>query len=230
MKKVNCRSEKEVIGIKWIAKVMDFGVSLTVIEALNDGLNAFLAVRGNKKVYRQKVKQLANEAEKKMSLKKVAILAEMKDKKFFDTYSDAVIDLAEKDVQDFRSSIKKVLDENNVHDSDMIADVETARVMFVFATIHYNSVMEAAKSKFGNCHKELFNHFDLTDIRQAWERLCHLLYANQTADLNTESVQEKYDQMSEKFVNGVYVSDCVKEAKKACPYVYDEIKPDNLVN
>ena len=43
----------------------------------------------------------------------------MKDKKFFDTYSDAVIDLAEKDVQDFRLSIKKVLDENNVHDSDM---------------------------------------------------------------------------------------------------------------
>lgn len=102
--------------------------------------------------------------------------------------------------------------------------------MFVFATIHYNSVMEAAKSKFGNCHKELFNHFDLTDIRQTWERLCPLLYANQTADLNTKSIQEKYDQMSEKFVNGVYVSDCVEEAKKACPYVYDKIKSDDLVN
>lgn len=229
MKKVNCRSEKAVIGIKWIAKVIDFGVSLTVIEALNDGLNAFLAIRENKKVYRQKVKQLANEAEKKMSLKRASILSEMKDKKFFDTYSDAVIDLAEKDVQDFRSSMKEVLDENNVHDSDMIADVETARVMFVFATMHYNSVMDTAKSKFGSCHKELFNHFDLTDIRQTWERLCHILYANQTADLNTESVQKKYDQMSEKFVNGVYVSDCAQEAKKACPYVYDKIKSDNLV-
>ena len=230
MKKVNCRSKKEVIGIKWIARVIDFGVSLTVIEALNDGLNAFLAVRENKKVYRHKVKQLANEAEKKMSLKKTAILSEMKYKKFFDTYSDAVIDLAETDVQDFRSSIKKVLDENNVHDSDMIADVETARVMFVLATIHYNSVMEAAKSKFGNCHKELFNHFDLTDIRQTWERLCHLIYANHTADLNTESVQKRYDQMSDKFVNGFYVSDCVKEVKKECHYVYDKIKSGDLVN
>lgn len=222
MKKVNCRSEKEVTAIKWIARVIDFGVSLTVIEALNDGLNAFLAIRENKKVYRQKVKQLANEAEKKMSLQKASILSEMKDKKFFDSYSDAVIDLANKDVQAFYNSIKETLDENNIHDSDMIAAVETARVMFVFATIHYNSVMDAAKGKFGFCHKEIFNHFDLTDIRQTWERLCHLLYANQAADLNTESVQEKYDQMSEKFINGVYVSDCVKEAKQACPYVTDK--------
>lgn len=216
MKKISVRNEKELNGIKWVAKIMDFGVSLTVIEALNDGLNAFLSIRDNKSVYRQKVKQLANEAERKMTLKKASIVADMRDRKFFDTYSDAVIDLAEKDVQRFRESLKKTLDASNVRDSDMIAQVETARVMFKFASIHFDSVMDAAKGKFGITQRNPFRNFDCSDILYTWERLCNIVYSDQTADLNTKENQDLYNEMADKFVDGVYVQACLQEATRQC--------------
>lgn len=221
MKKVSCRNEREANGVNWTAKVMDFGVSLTVIEALNDGLNAFLSIRDNKSVYRQKVKQLANEAERKMTLQKAAILSNMKDRRFFDSYSDAVIDFANKDVQAFRDSLKKTLDENNIKHSDMLSNAETARVMLTFAVVHYESVIDAARHKFLANYKNVFNDYDLTDVRKTWERLCKILYEHQTADFNTKESKALYEQLSNKFTDGVYVKQCLQEAKKECPYMKD---------
>ena len=213
-RKVYFRTEKELEGIKYVAKVMDFGLSLTIECAFNEMLNAYLMIR-DMPIFRHKIKQYANQAENLAKLRRARILGIMKDRKFYNVYSDRAIDLAEDDLTRLRIAIKQILDNAENEQSDMIAQCEVARIMLHLAYEQYNIIIGEAKKKFGCDYTKMFYEFDIKDVRDVWDKVTTLIYKGYNgADLNTKEVQTLFDTMAVKFADGVYVNECLNTAAK----------------
>lgn len=241
-KKISFHTEKELEGYKWLAKVIDFGVSLTCNAAINELYTAHAMLRDSD-LYRHHIKKLANTAVQQAQEKKRSMFSSMTNAKFFDTYSDKVIDLAESDITMFRISIKQVLDDNNVKGAELISYLETARALLDAARLHFNDVVRIAGERFGNervgrmspmqriaeLQRKWFSHFsefNLSGAYNAWDKLTTLTYAHQgNIDLNTERTNKLFDRLCDKFVNGDYISQCLDEATKAVPdFIQNDIK------
>ncbi len=225
MKKIIYQTPQQLEALKVIAKEMDFGVSLTVTAALNEFINFYILLRDNKKYFRQRIKQLANEIDRNVTIQKTNIMSEMKNKKFFFDYSDRVIDLADEHISLFRDSLKKHLDNGECKDSELVAECEVTRLLFSIATDHYKLTMEYGKNHFKCTMVHNFNEFNLSHIQQKFEKLCDYFYATQSfVELNTEENERLYKIMCKGFLRGEYVNECLENAKIENPNVNYDVK------
>lgn len=220
MKKIIYQTPQQLEALKFIAKEMDFGVSLTVTAALNEFINFYILLRENKQYFRQRIKQLVNEIDKKVTIQRTNIMSEMKNKKFFFDYSDKVIDVADEHISLFRDSLKKHLNDGGCKDSELIAECEVTRLLFSIAVDHYDLTMEYSKEHFKCTLVHDFREFNLAPIKQRFEKLCDYLYATQSfIELNTEENENLYKIMCKGFLRGEYVNVCLENAKKENPNI-----------
>lgn len=225
-KKIIYYNKVELEALRYCARVMDFGVSLTLTAALNEMLNAYLLLREDKR-FRHKLKQLANEADRKATMQKATIMSVMRDRKFFDDYSDKVIDLAEKDITDFRMGIKQMLDENGIKDSELIAQCETASVLLKLSVEHYHVTISKTKEKFKCRLPDSCPEFNAENLTNTWDAVCKLLYSNrqEDVDLNAEQNRILFEKMAKGFCDGQYTKECLQEAQRLHPeFTENDIK------
>ena len=215
MKKILFHSEKEKEGIIWTAKVISYGVSLTLMSALNEvhSARAFLLDRPG--LYRHMVKKYCNMACRQAVNIESTIRNMVNDKNFWLEYSDRVIDEAERDITLFRVAIKQVLDKAKVEDSDIISRAECARVLLDVAVKQFEGTLADAREKFGMDYRKYFVEYDATGVLAAWQNMCDCLYRDSNGtdvDLNTDGVISAFDSLSTKFANGVYIDSCLDNA------------------
>lgn len=60
IKKYTYTTDKELEGLRWASKVVDFGVSLTAMAALNELTTAYVMLRERKDIFRREAKHMAN--------------------------------------------------------------------------------------------------------------------------------------------------------------------------
>lgn len=220
-KKVVYYTDRQFEGIEYAAKVIDFGVSLTVAVAvaLNELYTAHMMLRERKDLYRRDVKRLANIAIDKAKYCRGQMLSTMRSRKYFDAYSDKAIDLAENDVTMYRISIKQTLDDNGVEDSDLIAYIETARTVLDMARVQFDEECRHTKEEYADYDYALvFAEFNCSDVLNAWQKVCDILYARESnIDLNTDKNLALFNAMAKKFADGVFVDECMREAHEVCP-------------
>lgn len=228
--KYGYRTKKELEGLRWAAMVVDFGVSLTVTVALNELTTAYVLFRERHDLCRQRVKQLANIAMEAGSRRKGAMYAVMRNRGFFDTYSDKVIDLAEQDITMFRIGIKQELDNHRHPDSELVSYMETARTMLEMAAVHYDEIMKSIRLDFGYNFGKRFSEFNCRDVLEAWDKVCDAVYAKASKiDLNTERNIALFNNVANKFADGDYIDECMKDAAEEFPEFVEEIAAINYL-
>lgn len=196
---------------------MDFGVSLEVVSAINEARNAGVLLQERKDLYRQTVKHNFNDAIKSMSLQESEIKYLMVNKKFWEEYSDPIIDLANTDITRFRIAIKQTLDDANYRDSELISHMETARVMMDMSIKQWDVIVEEARAKYGRDYSNEFMEYRLTKAYASWSKMCDVLYKGVSIDLNNDMIDGLFQEMCRKFAEGAYVDQCLKEAQKTNP-------------
>lgn len=216
-KKVYYYNEHDLEGLKWIAKVMDFGVSLEVVSAFNEIRVSYIYLRERKDLFRHTIKQNCNNAMKALKIRETEIKSLMINKKFWDEYSDPIIDLANDDIEKFRKAIKQTLDDANYKDSEIISYVETARVLMDMSIKQWDTIIDEARRKYGRDYSQDFSEYRVTNVYNWWSIVCDELYKGVSIDLNNETIDSVFNEMCEKFAEGKYVEDCLKEAQKTNP-------------
>ena len=216
-KRIYFYGAKDLEGLKWIAKVVDFGVGLTIRATTNEMLNTYLYLRERKDIFRQKVKMLCNSAMEEVKHKETEIKSNMKDKRFWDDYCDKVVDSSENDILMLRISVKQELDNVGCKDSDLLSRVETVRIMLDMCTKQYEEAMKQARHKYGRNFSKEFNEYYMKSVLLCWDRVCDMLYRGVSVDLNTPRVKVAFDAMCKKFADGSYIDECLTEAKKTNP-------------
>ena len=236
-KKIVYYTELDYESLEYIAKAMDFGVSLTVMAALNELLSAIYYLRESR-YYRHQVKGLVNETLRRADAKKNLIVSMMNNKGFWAEYSDRVIDLAESDISEFRNSICRHLDREGVSDSVLFSYVETARIMLDMAVNQWQAVVDEYHSRYGAFrqddygriiaewvdHSAYYTEYKLDDVFTVWRKVCVLLYRNLDIDLETPDTNELFLSMCKKFAEGEYIDDCLDAAKVYFPDFVNEIQ------
>ena len=219
IKKITYNSQKQLDGIRWAAKQASLSVSLTVASAFNELYTAHMMLRDRPDVFRNEVKKFANEAEARARRRRMRMLDIICNRQFFDTYSDKVIDLAEKDILLFRIGIKQTMDDAGYKDSELISYIETARVMLTAAAMHFSEIMTEARERFGSYnYEEAFGEFNPQDVKKSWDRVCCALYGTvEDIDLNTPRNDQAFHVLCDKFAQAEYVNACLKEAHEEQP-------------
>lgn len=216
-KTVYYENEKDLQGLKWAAKTLDFGVGLELSATFNEMRSAYVMLMPRKDLFRHKVKMYARKAMDAIDHREAEIKETMIDKKFWYEYSDSVIDFAQTDITRFRISIKQVMDNVGFRDSELIANVETARVLAEMCIQQYDIVIEDGRKKFGKDYSASFPEYRITKIFHLWQLMCDELYKGVSIDLNTPETSAMFDIMCRKFANGDYIDSCLKEAQKTNP-------------
>lgn len=223
MKRVTFRTDRELDGLVWCAKIMDFGTSLMIKAACNEVACAFVLLRDSR-MFRQKVKQMANKAVREADRKVTELLGVMHNRVFYDDYSESVIEAAGHDISMFRLSLKSVMDRAGIADSLLYAHVETARALLNMCVIQFRDTVDLAWKRYGRDYSPNFREFDVSHLFEAWSSLCDLLYRNEAADLNTKETIALWNILCRKFGNGEYVKECMRVACDNHPeYDYNEI-------
>lgn len=208
--------ERDLEGLRWTARIIDFGIGLSVIAAFNEIRSTFVYLRESP-LFRHKTKNIVNNTMRMIRHREVEIRSIMKDKSFWDDYSDTVIDAANNDVTLFRISIKNTLDKEGYKNSNIVSYMETARVLLEMSVQHFESVMADAKERYGRDYTEDFKVYHVGAIRTSWERATEMLYKGTPIDLNTPSNKAAFENMAKKFAEGLYIQDCLKIAMENNP-------------
>ena len=236
-KKISFTTEKQLEGLGWVTQVMNFGVSLTIAAAFNELYTAHMMLRSHDELYKKQVKKLANDALRHAELKRGQMLAHMESRKFYEAYSDKVIDLAEDDITKFRISIKQTLDDVRYQNAELISYIETARALLDAATIQFREVIRTAKEDYGEYTCDIvlmpnvnprfankftweynFSEFNIISVLKSWENVCDILYGHSDdINLNTPRSTKLFDMLCTKFAEGDYVHACMDEAHELCP-------------
>lgn len=218
-KRVTYSTDKQLEGIKYMAKIIDFGVSLTIATAFNELYTAHMMLRERKDLYKHEVKRFANEAVERAKMKRAQMISLMANRNFFDTYSDKVIDLSENDITLFRISLKQTLDKAKYPNSELISYIETARALLDASTLQFAEVAKATREDYGEyTWEKTFIEFDVSDVLKSWDRVCYLIYhSREDINLNTPESTQLFDGLCRKFADGVYVEACLEEAHEAEP-------------
>lgn len=224
MKRFYYQTKEQLDGLRWMARVIEFGVSLSCTVAINELYIGHLALREDRISFCREVKKYANEAVRRADMLRARTLAVMKDRTFYDVYSDTAIDLAEPLVTMLRINIKQILDRGNFKRSKMIADIETARVMLFLAKQQYDSVIEEGGTRWHLPQHILrqWGEFDLGVVLDYWDKVCEILYQGKTIDLNTSEIESVVKRIGVAFGEGEYVETCLAEAKKARPDFFND--------
>jgi len=220
-KKIYYNTKQELEGLKWTAKVIDFGVGLTVMAALNEVYSAASILRDYKKLYRFEVKRLCNIAVEQADLRRNEIKSKMKHVGFWSDYSDRVVDEAEPDITAFRIAIKQELDNAKIPNSDIISRIECARALLETSIVQFDSMTETAKNKYGRNFRKDFVEYRATDVFSSWSKMSDLLYKSYKLDLNTKNVIGMFEKMGRKFEQGDYIQACMTEAIRNNPDFID---------
>lgn len=222
------RTEKELEGLRWTTRVIDFGVSLTIIAALNELTTAYIMLRERKDLFRHNVKRMTNETMQVATNLRTSIMSVMKKGDFFDTYSDRVIDLAENDITMFRISIKQTLDDNGVEDAELLSYIETARTLLEMAAEHFDSAIRAAKEDFKIDYTKAFTEFMARPVLDRWERVCNTIYpmvgSIADVDLNTKRNLAIFEKLGAKFADGDFIQECLHDAIEEHPDFMNDIE------
>lgn len=141
-KKVYYYGKKDLEGLKWTARVIEFGVSLEVAAAFNEMDVTTILLRDNDRLNQQLIKKFCNKANDKQRQKWAEIKRFMVNKKFFDDYSDNIIDAAKKDILLFRLAIKQKLDDARCPHAEMISHAESARCLLDMAVYQWDVCIE----------------------------------------------------------------------------------------
>lgn len=230
-KKYVYRTQKELDGLRWTSRVIDFGVSLTVASALNELTTAYIMLRERKDLFRHHVKHLANGTMQAATNLRASMFGVMMNRGFFDTYSDRVIDLAEQDITLFRISIKQTLDSKRYKDADLVSYTETARTLLEMAVEHFKSVIQAAREEYGVNYAKAFCEFNAQDVLMRWQKVCDMLYdTREDIDLNTQRTLGFFEKIGRSFADGDYVDVCLKEAMEENPDFVNDIIVKDKVN
>lgn len=217
-------NKKDKECLLWIAKVLDFGVSLLVVSACNELRNAIVGLQARKDLYRNTVKQNANEALKASRIRERWILDNMVNKQFWEDYSGAVIDLANTDITRFKLAIKQTLDDARYMESNIISQIETARVLMDMSVKQWESVVEDAKNRYGRDFSKEFSEYNIKSVFLLWEKVCIILYKSGTSiDFNNPRVEGMFQEMCNKFAEGKYIDECLEAAKVNNPEFHNAI-------
>lgn len=227
-KRITYSTKKQLEGVRWTSRVIDFGVSLTINIAFNELYTAHMMLRERKDLYRQKIKKQANDTIRLVDAKKAQILNLMANRKFFDTYIEKVVDISEKDISVFRESIRKTIEQANGKNAELISYIETARSLTNAAVAQFEEVMKTSRELYGSFEwkqpfynfkwEQTFCEFNCSDILKSWDALCKMIYdSNSDIDLNTKETNKLFDDICEKFADGFYVKECLQEAHEECP-------------
>ena len=170
-------------------------------------------------MYRHVIKKCCNDANNKQRNAESNIRLYMANKKFWDDYSDSVIDAANRDILLFRMAIKQQIDNAKCEHSKLISHCETARCLLDMAVFQFDYCVEEAKKRYGRDFSQIFIEYRVGDVLSSWTRLCKLLYGNThlEVDLNSERAQQAFDIICRKFSDGEYISACLSEAQKEHP-------------
>jgi len=216
-KKIYYYGEKDLQGMRWTARTVDFGVSLSVIAAINELYSAHSMLLDRPDLFRQTAKRFGNLAVSAASRREVYIKSNMKDQSFWSDYSDRVIDVAESDITLFRVSIKSELDRVKFPDSDLYAFIECARVLLEMSITQFDCIMKKAKDRWGRDYKKDFLEYRIGEVSGHWNKMCEELYKGFDIDLNSEQVTCMFNKMCMKFAEGSYIDACMAEAHKKNP-------------
>ena len=208
--------EKDLEGLRWTARIIDFGIGLAVTASFNELRSSYAFLRESP-LFRQSVKKDTNHVLRMVKQRECEIRSIMKSKSFWDDYSDTVIDLANNDVTLFRIAIKSVLDKNGFKDSNLVSYMETARVLLEMTEQHFDAVMADAKERYGRNYSAEFACYDMEPIRRAWERVTDAIYVGSPIDLNTKEVDMMFKRIDKKFAEGEYIQECLKVAMDSHP-------------
>lgn len=218
-KHIKVYTDEQIKGITWASKVIDFGVSLTLTAAYNELYTAHMMLRERKDLFCREVKMYANDTIRRAKMKRAHMFALMTNHKWFDAYSDRVIDLAESDITLFRISLKQTLDRHNYPDSLLVSYIETARALLEAAHAQFKEVLQATKQDFGNYdYESVFSEFNCADVLIAWQRVCDALYSSHNdIDLNTPDSKRLFDKLCLHFAEGDYIDECLNQAHTEQP-------------
>ena len=226
MKKVYYKSEKDLEGLKWCAKIMDFGVSLMIKAAVNELNTAYIMLRESPK-FRHEIKNHAKQAMRAADRKESEILSIMASRQFYEDYSDKVIDLASNDITLFRTAMQEELRKAGIgsDDADLYAHVECARVLLNMCQLQFDEIIRQAQERWGRNYAMNFSEFTVTGIYRHWDIVSEMTYKDAGfADLNTAKIKALYDVMDKNFSTGKYIGDCLQEAKKNNPDFVNNFK------
>lgn len=202
---------------------MDFGTSLMIKAACNEVSRAYVFLRKTP-FFKQKVKHLANKAAKEADCKVCELLGVMQNRKFYDDYSEQVIETARNDIEKFRLALKTVMDKAGIQESLMYSHVETARALLNMCVLQFRDTTDVALKRYGRDYANNFREFDASHLFVSWSLLCDILYQNESVDLNTPETTALWNILCRKFGSGVYVKECMKVACDENPeYNYNEI-------
>ncbi len=218
-KRITYSTDRQLEGIRYMAKIIDFGVSLTIATAFNELYTAHMMLRERKDLYKHEVKRFANEAVERAKMKRAQMLSLMANRNFFDTYSDKVIDLSENDITLFRISLKQTLDRAKYPNSELISYIETARALLDASTLQFAEVAKATREDYGEyTWEKTFIEFEVSDVLKSWDKVCKLIYhSHEDINLNTPESTQLFDGLCRKFADGEYVDACLEEAHEAEP-------------
>lgn len=234
-KNICCKTKIQYEGVRYMAKVIDFGVFLTVSSAFNEMYTAHMMLRDSP-LFKNEIKRLTNIAMSKMSLCKKTMISSTASDKFFDLYTDNVIDLAEDDIALFRIAIKQAFDDEKFEYAELVSYLETARVMLEMASIQFDKVVGVTKDRFYEIdthgipitfdYAKAFSEFDCKPILNAWTKVCDSLYATKVviSEKSAKRILSLYEHVGKKFAEGDYVQECMDNAIKEHPELWDEIK------
>ena len=217
MKRVYYYSRNDLEWMKSVAKSIDFGVSLDIVEALNETRNAIFMLQQNKQFYRHKVKQLATDILKTMVRIEQGIKSPMIHKGFFFEYSDIVVDLCCDDIENFRHSIDSVMEKGGIIYHNLFSYIETGRTLCDLAVKHFDTIIDESKRKGSRDYTKEFSEFRIGSLYNKMENLCDLLFKGCKVDLNTRETKAAFEVIADKFASGKYVEPCLKNACEKYP-------------
>ena len=205
--------------------MIEFGVSLEVAAAFNEMDVTTILLRDNDRLNQQLIKKFCNKANDKQRQKLAEIKRFMVNKKFFDDYSDNIIDAAKKDILLFRLAIKQKLDDARCPHAEMISHAESARCLLDMAVYQWDVCIEESRKRFGRDYGPSFSEYRVGDVLHWWTKFCNLLYGDSdvSVDLNSERASKAFDIICKKFADGKYVSECLDVAMAEQPDFCNQI-------
>lgn len=223
MKQVYYYGNKDLQGLRWVARVVEFGVGLEIASAFNEMYCAVALLREDK-LYSKEVKRECNKALEQAAIREEWIKKNMANKQFWLDYSDYIIDLASQDITMFRIAIKQALDDGKHKKSTLLSYVETARVLLEMSTQQFDLVMEDALTRYGRDYRKDFAEYRVTNVLFSWTRMCNYLYKGSDVNLNTERTSKAFEALCSKFGAGAYIEPCIAKARESNPDFANQVK------
>lgn len=214
-------------ALEYTAKMVDFGVALTVYSSLNELLNAYILLRQDQ-CFKHAVKQRANHAIRMHDKKLHEIANTMLHKGFAESYWDSVIDACSDDMEVLRAELKRTLESYGVEKAKLYAQMETARILLYSAAEQYTEVVRDCTNLYRTMNLSemrnldlcrAFREFHVEAIFQEWNAVCEMVYISKhpMVDLNSKRIRDAFKPMAEKFARGEYMDNCLAVAAREYP-------------